>query len=192
MSFSETPVMQNARVRLEPLGMSHAADLTEEIGDLWRTWYLTLPTPEKVPAEIESRLAKQRAGTMAPWAIVDPRDGRAIGMTAYAELDEPNRRLQIGYTWLASRTQGTGVNPAAKRLLLARAFDDLDCIAVEFRTHFHNRQSRAAIERLGAKQDGILRSHRILPDGHVRDTVVYSILATEWPAVRTGLDARLA
>lgn len=192
MSFSDTPVLQDARVRLEPLEAHHAAALSEEVGELWRTWYLTLPTPEGMPAEVDARLAQHRSGTMAPWAIVNPVDGRAVGMTAYSGLDEPNRRLEIGYTWLAARMQGTGVNAAAKRLLLQRAFDDLGCIAVELRTHFHNRQSRAAIERLGAKQDGILRSHRILPDGHIRDTVVYSILAGEWPAVRNGLDARLA
>ncbi len=141
--------------------------------------------------EIERRLARQRADDMAPWAIVDPATDRAIGMTTFCDVDESNLRLEIGYTWLARAAHGTGVNPAVKLLLLSRAFDDLGCIRVQFCTHWHNRQSRAAIERLGAKQEGVLRSHRVMPDGHLRDTVVYSILDTEWPAVRRGLQARL-
>lgn len=195
MAFSDTPVLESDRVRLEPLSHSHAADLAEAArgGNLWqRAWYTSIPAPDAVAAEIDRRLSLHRAGSMAPWAVVDPTTGAAVGMTTYMDIDEPNRRLEIGSTWLAAAAQGTGINPAAKRLLLSRAFEDLGCIAVEFRTHWHNHQSRAAIARLGAKQDGVLRNHKILPNGTVRDTVVFSIIDTEWPAVRAGLDARLA
>ncbi len=158
-------------------------------GEVWRKWTTRIPSPEEVPAEIEARLAAQAAGRIVPWAIVA--DGRAVGMTTYWAIDDANRRLEIGATWLGASAQGTGINAEAKLLLLTRAFEVLDCIAVEFRTHFHNRQSRAAIERLGAKQDGVLRSHQIGREGTLRDTVVYSILAAEWPTVRLGLLERL-
>jgi RimJ/RimL family protein N-acetyltransferase len=128
---------------------------------------------------------------MAPWAVVDARSGRAVGMTTYCNLDPGNRRLEIGATWLGVEAQRTGINVEAKRLLLGRAFEVLECIAVEFRTHWHNRQSRGAIERLGAKQDGVLRKHKLFENGTIRDTVVYSIVDDEWPTVRLGLDARL-
>ncbi|MBZ4487062.1 GNAT family N-acetyltransferase [Microbacterium sp. cx-55] len=180
-------------VRLEPLALSHAADLAEAVAvdDLWRTWYTRIPAPDAVPAEIERRLAAQRSGTMAPWAIVPVSTGRAVGMTTYMNIDAPNRRLEIGSTWIGAAAQSTGVNPAAKLLLLTRAFEDLDCIAVEFRTHWHNHQSRAAIARLGAKQDGVLRNHSVWADGSLRDTVVFSIIDREWPAARTALEQRL-
>lgn len=112
-------------------------------------------------------------------------------MTTYMNLDAPNRRLEIGSTWLAKSAHGSAVNPGMKLLMLERAFTDLGCIAVEFRTHWHNHQSRASITRLGAKQDGVLRSHKIMDNGTVRDTVVFSILDSEWPAVREGLNHRL-
>jgi RimJ/RimL family protein N-acetyltransferase len=112
-------------------------------------------------------------------------------MTTFCNIDQPNRHVEIGYTWLAADVQRTAVNTAAKLLLLGHAFEQCDAIAVEFRTHWHNRQSRAAIERLGAKQDGVLRNARLGPDGSLRDTVVYSILPHEWPAVRVGLRSRL-
>jgi RimJ/RimL family protein N-acetyltransferase len=174
--------------------MEHAAALRSAVavGNLWRTWYTTIPSPEAMVEEIEVRLAQQRAGRVAPWAIVDARMGEAVGMTTYLNLDEPNRRLEIGSTWLGLESQGTGLNQAAKLLLLTRAFEDLECNAVEFRTHWHNHQSRAALSRLGAKQDGVLRNHKIWHDGSLRDTVVFSITATEWPAVRSALTARLA
>lgn len=113
-------------------------------------------------------------------------------MTAFCHLEPEHRRLEIGYTWLGRRAQGTGINPAMKLLLLSRAFEELGCLAVEFRTHWHNRQSRAAIEKLGAKQDGVLRNHQVMPDGTLRDTVVFSILDSEWPAVKAGLEHRLS
>ena len=192
MSFADNPLLQNDLVRLEPLAHTHGDDLAEAAGDLHRIWYTSVPKPDEVAAEIDRRLAMHAAGTMAPYAIVDARTGRAVGMTSFCNIDEPNRRVEIGYTWIAESAQGTGVNPAAKLLLLERAFEGLGAIAVQFFTHWHNHQSRTAIARLGAKQDGVLRNHRILPDGTVRDTVVFSILDSEWPAVRAGLRHRIA
>ena len=193
MTFAQTPVLENAWVRLEPLSVNHAEHLAEAVSvdALWRTWYTSIPTPEGMVAEIERRLGLQAEGRMAPWAVVSGASGRAVGMTTYMNIDAPNRRVEIGSTWLGREAQGTGVNPAAKLLLLARAFDELDCIAVEFRTHWHNAQSRAAIARLGAKQDGVLRNHQVWREGTLRDTVVFSIIDGEWPAVRQGLAARL-
>ncbi len=190
---AQAPVLENAWVRLEPLSPSHAGQLADavSVGDLWKTWYTTIPTPEGMAADIDRRLALQATDRMAPWAVVSNTSGRAVGMTTYMNIDSPNRRVEIGSTWLSREAQGTGINPAAKLALLTRAFEDLDCIAVEFRTHWHNAQSRAAIAKLGAKQDGVLRDHQVMSDGSLRDTVVFSIIASEWPAVRRGLHARL-
>ena len=128
---------------------------------------------------------------MLPWAVRDLRSGEIVGSTRYHDIIPAADRVEIGYTWYAQRVQRSALNTQAKRLLLAHAFETLDAVAVEFRTHWFNHRSRAAIERLGAKQDGVLRNHMILPDGTLRDTVVYSIIASEWPAVRTHLDHRL-
>ena len=194
MTFAETPVLENALVRLEPLSHGHGAGLKAavSVGELWRTWYTSIPGPDGMAAEIDRRLALQSEGRMAPWAIVAAATGRAVGMTTFMNIDAENRRVEIGSTWLGREAQGTGINPAAKLLLLERAFDELGCIAVEFRTHWHNQQSRAAIARLGAKEDGVLRNHQLWRDGTLRDTVVFSIIDGEWPAVRRGLTARLA
>ncbi|WP_062466565.1 GNAT family N-acetyltransferase [Demequina maris] len=193
MAFHDTPTLEHPLVRLEPLSLAHRDDLAAAVGpgELWRTWYTRIPSPDGMAEEIEARLASQRDGRVAPWAIVDSATGRAVGMTTYLNLDEANGRLEIGSTWLGRDAQGTGINPAAKLLLLSRAFDDLGCIAVEFRTHWHNHQSRTAIARLGAHQDGVLRQHQRWHDGTLRDTVVFSILDREWPAVRSGLEARI-
>lgn len=133
---------------------------------------------------------------MCPFAVVNPKTGRAVGMTTYMNIDSANRRLEIGSTWYRRSVQRTAVNTETKRLLLSHAFDNLNVIAVEFRTHFFNTASRLAIERLGAKLDGVLRSHQInahpLAQGSLRDTCVYSIIAAEWPAVRANLDCELA
>ena len=187
----EAVLLEGPTVRLEPLDPRHADDLTRAAadGDVWRKWTTHSPAPDQVPAEIVARRAAHAAGRIVPWAVVT--GGRAVGMTTYWSIDEANRRLEIGATWLGASVQGTRTNPEAKLLLLTRAFEVLDCIAVEFRTHFHNRQSRAAIERLGAKLDGVLRNHQIGREGTLRDTVVYSILASEWPTVRLGLLERL-
>lgn len=181
-------------VSLEPLSPDHVEDLQAVVAedDLWRTWYTRIPAPDDVEEEVERRLDLQAEGAMAPWALRRRDTGAVCGVTTYMNLDPANRRLEIGSTWLAPSAQGTGVNPEAKLLLLARAFDDLGCVAVELRTHWHNHQSRAAIARLGAKQDGVLRQHVLWHDGSRRDTVVFSILDSEWPAVRSGLRHRLS
>ena len=178
---------------LAPLEARHAADLAEAAaeGDLWKLWYTAVPKPDAVPAEIARRLDLQEKGSMLAFAVLTP-NGKAVGMTTYMNIDAHNKRVEIGSTWYRKAVQRSRVNSECKRMLLAHAFEDLDCIAVEFRTHFMNRQSRAAIERLGAKLDGVLRSHQRTPDGSLRDTAVYSILPHEWPAVRAGLDFRLS
>ena len=176
-------------VSLVPLSHAHADDLSAAIdaGNLHRMWYTMIPPPDAVTTEINRRLALQDTGSMIAFAVLEP-GGRAVGMTTYMNIDQANRRLEIGSTWYCKSVQRTPLNTEAKRLMLSHAFDDLDCIAVEFRTHAINIQSRRAIERLGAKQDGILRSHTIMANGTLRDTAVYSILAHEWPTVRANLD----
>ncbi|GAA1821085.1 GNAT family N-acetyltransferase [Nesterenkonia flava] len=193
MDFAATPMMENDCVRLEPLDHAHAGALAEAVaeGELWRTWYTRIPSPEAMGEEIQRRLDLQEQGRMAPYAVVTPDSGAAVGMTTFMNLDPQNRRLEIGSTWLGRASQGTRINPAAKLLMLERAFDQLGCLAVEFRTHWFNHQSRAAIAKLGAKQDGVLRRHIILPNGTVRDTVVFSIIDAEWPTVRVSLEHRL-
>lgn len=191
-SFSQPLLLESDDVRLEPLSQDHAAGLAIAAadGEVWRKWSTSVPAPEEVPAEIDRRLALQAAGSMLPWATCLP-DGRPIGMTTYMHIDEANRRLEIGSTWLGASAQRSPINPAAKLLQLTDAFERLDCIAVEFRTHWHNRQSRRAIAALGAKQDGVLRNHSIDRYGALRDTVVFSIVRDEWPTVRLGLRERL-
>jgi RimJ/RimL family protein N-acetyltransferase len=175
-------------VSLVPLSQDHASDLAEAAadGDLHQLWYTTVPAPQDVSAEITRRLTLQDSGSMVPFAILD-RSGRAVGMTTYMNIDAPNRRLEIGSTWYRRSVQRSGINTECKRLMLTHAFETLDAIAVEFRTHRLNRQSRAAIERLGAQLDGILRAHMILANGTLCDTAVYSITAAEWPTIRAHL-----
>ncbi|NAZ81236.1 GNAT family N-acetyltransferase [Kineococcus sp. R8] len=191
--FSRPVPLTGDLVALEPLGPQHVEGLRAVVAedDLWRTWYTRVPAPDGVAAEVERRLALQAAGAMAPWALRRRDTGAVCGVTTFMAPAPADRRLEIGSTWLAPSAQGTGVNAEAKLLLLGRAFDDLGCIAVEFRTHWHNHQSRTAIARLGAKQDGVLRNHVVWPDGSLRDTVVFSVLDSEWPAVRSGLQHRL-
>lgn len=193
VEYLAVPVLSNAFVRLEPLTESHHDDLVAavRVGDLWRTWYTHIPSPESMAEAIRGRRALHARGDMVPWAIVDARTDRAVGMTCYLHIEPAHRRLEIGSTWLGVEAQGTSINAAAKLLLLGRAFDDLGCGAVELRAHWHNRQSRAAIEKLGAKQDGVLRNHTIFENGTVRDTVVYSIIDSEWPTVKYALHERL-
>ncbi|MEX0349147.1 MAG: GNAT family N-acetyltransferase [Paracoccaceae bacterium] len=175
-----------------PLSQDHAAELTEAAadGELHRLWYTSVPAPDAVPTEINRRLSLLEAGSMVPFAILDA-DGTAVGMTTYMNIDHASRRLEIGSTWYRKSVQRGPMNTECKLLMLSHAFETLDAIAVEFRTHFMNHQSRRAIERLGAKLDGVLRSHMIMPDGGLRDTAVYSITATEWPAVRSNLRWKL-
>lgn len=189
----EPLVLQGTHVRLEPLRPEHAPALAEAVAParLWTLWYTAIPAPERMAAEIERRLGLQAAGSMLPWAVLDA-DGTPVGMTTYMNIDATHQRVEIGSTWYAQRVQRTPLNTEAKRLLLAHAFERLQCIAVEFRTHRFNQQSRRAIERLGAQLDGILRNHQRAADGTLRDTVVYSITADEWPTVRSHLDFQLS
>jgi N-acetyltransferase len=181
-------------VTLEPLRPGHAGALATAASDgrLWELWYTSVPAPEGMAADVEARLARQAAGEMLPFVVRRNADGAVVGATTYLNLDLEVPRLEVGSTWTAASAQRTGVNAESKLLLLTHAFEVLGCLAVEFRTHWHNQQSRAAIARLGAKQDGVLRNHRRMPDGSLRDTVVFSITDTEWPAVRNDLRHRLA
>ena len=192
--FTLQPVtLRGKHAVLEPLALSHEAEAVEAVrdGELWKLWYTSIPAPEKMRQEIERRVGLQEKGTMLPFAVRDA-DGRFAGMTTYMNVDAANHRLEIGSTWYRRSVQRSALNTECKRMLLAHAFEALECIAVEFRTHWFNFQSRAAIARLGAKQDGVLRSHQRLPDGSLRDTVVFSIIASEWPAVKAHLDFQLA
>jgi N-acetyltransferase len=193
MAFLEPVTMTGELVRLEPLDAGHHDELVAAASDgrLWELWYTSVPSPSAMAADIASRLAQQQAGQMLPFVVRRTADGAVVGATTYCHVDAATPRLEVGHTWTARSAQRTGVNAASKLLLLTHAFEVLGCVAVEFRTHWHNRQSRAAIARLGAKQDGVLRNHRRMPDGTMRDTVVFSILDTEWPAVRAGLEHRL-
>src|SRR6201989_2888006 len=192
MPWLEPVSLSGAHARLEPLSQQHCECLTlaAKDGDLWKLWYTAIPRAEDMAKEIDRRLGLQADGSMLPWTVFDA-DGRFAGMTTYMNVDAANRRVEIGSTWYAKRVQRSAVNTQCKLLLLTHAFEKLDCIAVEFRTHFFNHQSRRGIERLGAKQDGILRNHQIAPSGTLRDTVVYSIIASEWPTVKAHLDYQL-
>ncbi len=191
--INDPVVLQGRHVRLEPLQAGHAAALADAArdGELWRLWYTAIPTPDALEAEIARRLGLLEAGSMLPWAVLDA-GGTPVGMTTYMNIDHTHQRVEIGSTWYAARVQRTPLNTEAKRLLLAHAFDTLQCIAVEFRTHRFNSQSRRAIERLGAQLDGMLRNHQRAANGSLRDTAVYSITADEWPTVRAHLDFQLA
>lgn len=189
------PVTLDGRfVTLEPLSPEHHDGLVDAAndGELWKLWYTSVPKPEGMAAEIERRLALQEKGSMLPFATRLKANGKLIGMTTYMNIDAATPRVEIGSTWNAASAQGSGSNPDSKLLLLRHAFETLGCPAVEFRTHWLNHQSREAIARLGAKQDGVLRNHSRTSDGVLRDTVVFSILEHEWPAVRTGLEFRLS
>jgi len=193
MPWLEPVTLRGEHARLEPLSAAHREGLVEAVrdGELWKLWYTSVPRPENMQKEIDRRLSLQTAGTMLPFTVFDA-EGAIAGMTTYMNVDAANRRVEIGSTWYAKRVQRTPLNTQCKLLLLTHAFETLDCIAVEFRTHFFNHQSRRAIERLGAKQDGILRSHQIAPNGTLRDTVVFSIIASEWPTVKAHLNYQLS
>lgn len=193
MSWPQPVTLKGDDALLVPLSPAYGPDLVEASadGDQYKLWYTSIPAPDAVDTEIGRRLDLQASGSMLPFAILQARSGKAVGMTTYMNIDAANRRVEIGSTWYRKAVQRTSLNTECKLLLLRHAFETLDCIAVEFRTHFMNRQSRAAIERLGAKLDGILRSHSIMPDGSLRDTAAYSILASEWPAVKTNLRFKL-
>lgn len=189
----EPLTLAGRHVALEPLTPQHRDALAAAAadGELWKLWYTSIPAPEQMPAEIERRLGLQQAGSMLPFVVRRLGSGAVCGMTTYMHIDAANHRLEIGSTWYAKSVQRTALNTEAKLLLLTHAFETLQCIAVEFRTHWMNQQSRAAIARLGARQDGILRNHQRLADGSLRDTVVFSIIASEWPTVRRHLQFKL-
>jgi RimJ/RimL family protein N-acetyltransferase len=179
-------------VALEPLRADHVQEIAvaSADGDVGGLWFTSAPSPATAQEWVDLRMASQHPDTGLAF-VARTLDGRVIGSSSYLNVDPPNRRLEIGSTWFSGSVRRTGVNTEAKLLMLGHAFDELDCVAVEFRTHFFNATSRAAIERLGAKLDGVLRSHQLLPDGSRRDTVVYSILDVEWPSVRNNLRFRL-
>lgn len=180
--------LRGAHCALEPLAPEHHDELVAAVrdGDLWTLWYTAIPSPETMRAEIARRLDLQARGSMLPFTTRDA-NGRAVGMTTFMNIDAANLRVEIGSTWTARSAQRGPLNTECKLLLLGHAFERSRCIAVEFRTHFFNQPSRRAIERLGARLDGVLRNHQRAGDGSLRDTCVYSILDTEWPAVRTHL-----
>jgi RimJ/RimL family protein N-acetyltransferase len=188
-SYLEPIALNGEHVQLVPLSLDHHDGLCAAVrdGELWRLWYTSAPAPEKMRAEIARRLALQDAGSMVPFAVLDA-TGVPVGMTTYMSIDVPHRRVEIGYTWYAKRVQRTALNTEAKLLLMTHAFEVLGCVCVEFRTHFMNQQSRRAIERLGAKLDGVLRNNMIAANGTLRDTCVYSVIASEWPTVKAHLE----
>ena len=192
MSFLTPVTLKGRHATLAPLSADHLAGLQDAArdGELWQLWYTAVPSPEGMAAEIERRLGLLARDAMLPFTVFDA-DGRIAGMTTYMNVDGAHRRVEIGSTWYARRVQRSGLNTECKLMLLTHAFDTLNCIAVEFRTHRLNTQSRRAIERLGAQLDGMLRSHQISPNGSLRDTAVYSIIAAEWPTVRAHLQFQL-
>jgi N-acetyltransferase len=194
MSWIAPVTLKGPRVTLRPLDQRHCDELIDAVkdGTLWTLWYTNIPEPEKMRSEIDRRLALQAAGSMLPFSVIDNTIGRAVGMTTYMNIDAVNRRVEIGSTWYRKSVQRTALNTQCKLLLLTHAFETLNCIAVEFRTHAFNHPSRRGIERLGAKLDGILRNHQIAANGTLRDTYVYSIIASEWPTVKANLMWQMA
>lgn len=184
----ENQPLEGEFVSLEPLCEAHIESLAEAVcdGESWKLWYASVPEPEAMAGYVQKAINEAENGNIA-YAV-----RKIVGTTRYYNVDAANRRAMLGYTWYASSARRTPINTECKYLLLGNLFERYDAIAVEFRTHFFNQASRNAIERLGAKMDGILRSHQILNNGSVRDTVIYSIIATEWPAVKCNLQAKLA
>jgi RimJ/RimL family protein N-acetyltransferase len=188
MSFATPVTLKGVHATLEPLSLAHEPEAIAAVkdGELWKLWYTSVPAPDEMRTGIKRRLHLQEKGSMLPFAVRDA-SGRFVGMTTYMHIDAANRRVEIGSTWTAASAQRGPLNTECKLMLLTHAFEQLDCIAVEFRTHFFNQQSRRAIERLGAKLDGILRNHQFAANGTLRDTCVYSIIASEWPTVKAHL-----
>lgn len=193
MQFLSPITLKGQFANVEPLALEHHDALIAAVSDghLWKLWYTAIPRPDTMRAEIERRLELQRQGSMLPFVVRRQDTGALCGMTTYMNADAANRRVEIGSTWYAASAQRTAINTECKLMLLSHAFEDMHCIAVEFRTHWLNQASRASIARLGARQDGILRNHQRMPDGSLRDTVVFSIIESEWPAVRRNLQFKL-
>jgi len=191
--FIEPVTLRGRHASLEPLAREHEAPIMQAAadGELWKLWYTSVPAPDQTTAWLDAALdMRERQGAM-PFAVRANDSGNIVGSTRYFNVDAANRRVEIGHTWYAQRAQRTAINTECKLLLLIHAFEQLRCIAVEFRTHWFNHRSREAILRLGAKQDGVLRNHQLLPDGSRRDTVVFSILDGEWAAVKRHLSDNL-
>jgi N-acetyltransferase len=190
--WANTDTLQGKYVSLEPLSLAHTQGLQDAAldGKLWELWFTSVPTPEATQQYIEQALDLKNHGKAMPFAVRDA-NGVVVGSTRYGNIDADHKRLEIGWTWYAQRVQRTALNTEAKLLLLSNAFERLGCIAVEFRTNWFNHRSRAAIARLGAKQDGVLRNHMLMPDGTRRDTVVFSILDSEWQGVKKNLQYEL-
>ncbi|WP_163832895.1 GNAT family N-acetyltransferase [Spartinivicinus ruber] len=182
------------QVTLEPLSMAHVSSLQNAAtdGELWQLWFTSVPSPDQTVSYVQTALMMAEQQAALPFVVRDKQSNTVIGSTRFCNVDQKNRRLEIGYTWYAKRFQRTAINTEAKSLLLTHAFEQLKVIAVEFRTHWHNQASRAAIARLGAKQDGVLRNHQQTAEGVYRDTVVFSIIESEWPAVKQNLLYKLA
>jgi RimJ/RimL family protein N-acetyltransferase len=192
MGWPDPVTLVGQHAQLVPLSPEHEAALIDAVrdGELWKLWYTSVPSPGGMAAAIAQRLALREKGSMLPFTVLDA-SGQIVGMTTYMNIDALHKRVEIGSTWYASGAQRGPLNTECKRMLLAHAFESLDCIAVEFRTHRFNSQSRRAIERLGAQLDGILRAHQRAANGTLRDTAVYSITAAEWPTVKAHLDWQL-
>lgn len=186
--------LESKSVRLAPLRTEHADALVAAASDgsLWELWYTSIPNKDSVYKYIDDALAEQKKGLALPFVVIDRASNQIIGSTRFCHADIDNQRVEIGYTWYSKSFQRSSINTECKLLLLSHAFETLDAIAVEFRTHWHNQASRNAIARLGAKQDGVLRNHQKTPEGLYRDTVVFSIINLEWIAVKTNLQHRLA
>jgi N-acetyltransferase len=189
----EPVVLEGRGIRLEPLSGDHESALAQAAADgrLWELWFASVPRPDGMATYIEDALKGQRAGHMLPWAVRDLGTGAVVGTTRYHDIVPEIDRVEIGYTWYGHRWQRTRVNTTCKLLLLMHAFDTLGCQVIGLRTDGFNFRSQRAIEALGAKKDGVIRHFRMRPDGTVRDTVMYSLLAGEWPDVRRHLELRL-
>jgi len=185
--------LEGKLVKLIPMASEHKPALLAAAadGELWNLWYTTVPSAERIDSYVDTKLKGYEDDILLPFVVLDHKTNNIIGSTSYLNAFSQHRRLEIGSTWYAKSYQKTGVNTECKYLLLSHAFEQLKCIAVEFRTHWHNKTSRTAIARLGAKQDGVIRNHRILEDGSYRDSVVFSILESEWPAVKRGLEGKM-
>ena len=194
MMVPRPTVLEGHGVRLEPLAREHHNGLVAAAsdGDLWNLWFTSVPEPGQAHAYISAALAGQDAGHMLPWSVIDIASGAIVGSTRFHDIVPAVDRVEIGYTWYARRCQKTHVNTACKLLLLGHAFDELGCAVVGFRTDNFNFASQQAIAALGAKKDGVIRHHQARRDGTVRDTVMFSILAAEWPDVKRHLEWRLA
>lgn len=193
MSWIHPTTLHGKHATLAPLTQAHCLELEEAVkdGELWKLWYTSIPTPENMEKEIQRRLDAQAAEKMIPFVIIDNKTQQAAGMTSYYHIDHTSKRLDIGWTWYRKSVQKTALNTECKLMLLTHAFEILNCIAVGFRVNFLNHPSRRAVERLGAKLDGILRNEMVV-NGSIRDICVYSILPNEWPNVKTQLEFKLS